>query len=61
MTVIAGPIDDEPCALYTVYGGLQAPREPEDISIDDVGELMASRLFWKQHALCSKPDDRKSR
>ncbi len=61
VTVIAGPLGDEPCALYTVYGGACAPREPEDTSITDANDLMNSELFWKQHALCSKPDDRKSR
>jgi hypothetical protein len=31
VTVIAGPADDQPCVLYTVFGGPQAPQEPGDL------------------------------
>lgn len=51
LTVIAGPEGDEPCVLYTAYGGPAAPREPWDETLDDAGKL-ESELFWSEHALC---------
>jgi len=58
VTVIAGPAgkDDgldteEPCVLYTAYGGPGAPREPGDSAISSWEELLKSREFWSQHAL----------
>jgi hypothetical protein len=50
VTVVAGPDGDEPCVLYTAYGGPEAPREPGDTSLDDAGRA-ASADFWKDHAL----------
>jgi hypothetical protein len=50
MTVIGGPDGDEPCVLYTAFGGHAAPREPWDPSLDDAGRA-ASEAFWAQHAL----------
>lgn len=51
ITVIAGPFREEPCALYTAYGGPVAPREPGDPSIKTWAELEESRSFWAAHAL----------
>lgn len=50
MTVIAGPSGDEPCVLYTCYGGPLAPREPGDTSLNDE-QRAESVAFWMQHAL----------
>ena len=51
LTIIAGPDQGEPCVLYTVYGGPQAPREPGDPSLKSWEEVRESRDFWEQHAL----------
>ena len=52
ITVVAGPDDKHnPCVLYTIYGGPQAPREPGDPSIFATVEFGTSVLFWKKHAL----------
>jgi hypothetical protein len=51
MTVIAGPHGDQPCVLYTAYGGPCAPREPGDPGIPTWEELQACRAFWAEHAL----------
>ena len=50
LVVIAGPHEDKPCVLFTVYGGGSAsPQEPfDDISGDKLKESLA---FWKDHAL----------
>ncbi len=50
VTVIAGPDGDEPCVLYTAFGGPLAPREPADpdMQLKDVEE---SKAFWAEHAL----------
>lgn len=53
VTVIAGPDGDEPCVLYTAYGGPQAPREPWDESLDDAGRA-ESEAFWAEHALSAE-------
>ena len=50
LTVIAGPAGDEPCVLYTAFGGPCAPREPWDPSLDSAGRA-ESQEFWGQHAL----------
>lgn len=55
VTVIAGPVGDEPCALYTAYGGPLAPREPGDPSMNSDAERRESALFWRDHALSSEP------
>lgn len=51
LTVIGGPDGDDPCVLYTAFGGPAAPREPFDLSLasDEVRE--ASEAFWAEHAL----------
>lgn len=50
VTVIAGPAGDEPCVLYTAYGGPCAPREPWDESMTEA-ERKESQRFWALHAL----------
>lgn len=35
VTVIAGPHGDEPCVLYTAFGGPLAPKEPNDPTLAD--------------------------
>lgn len=50
LTVIGGPDGDEPCVLYTAFGGPAAPREPWDPSLDDAGRA-ESIAFWSAHAL----------
>lgn len=51
ITVIAGPHEEEPCLLYTAFGGPLAPKEPEDQSLGTEDDRAASRAFWAQHAL----------
>lgn len=52
VTIISGPHGDDPCILYTAFGGPAAPREPFEFAEDDQGEeATASRVFWAQHAL----------
>jgi hypothetical protein len=51
ITVIAGPHGEEPCVLYTAFGGPSAPREPWDAGIKTDSEREASVLFWAAHAL----------
>lgn len=51
VTVIAGPYKDEPCILYTVFGGPLSPKEPLDPSILSDEEREKSKEFWSQHAL----------
>lgn len=48
VTIIAGPHGDEPCIVYTAFGGPLAPQEPGDPSCKDVA---ASAKFWNEHAL----------
>jgi len=48
VTIIAGPHDDEPCIVYTAFGGPLAPQEPGDPGCKDVE---ASTRFWSEHAL----------
>jgi len=48
VSVIAGPNEDEPCILYTAFGGPVAPQEPGDPGCRD---LDASTDFWAKHAL----------
>lgn len=50
VTVIAGPHGEDPCVLYTAFGGPSAPREPFDPSLDDAGRAV-SEAFWAEHAL----------
>jgi hypothetical protein len=50
LTVIGGPDGDEPCVLYTAYGGAQAPREPWDPSLTPEAREEAIH-FWAEHAL----------
>ena len=51
VTVIAGPSGDEPCVLYTIYGGPCAPREPGDLGLAGMEAILESREFWSKHAL----------
>lgn len=51
LTVIAGPEGDDPCVLYTAFGGPAAPREPFDPSLVSDEDKEASRAFWAEHAL----------
>ena len=49
VTVIAGPHLDEPCVLYTAFGGPLAPHEPwEHLAPED---RVKSEAFWREHAL----------
>lgn len=50
VTVIAGPLDSEPCVLYTAYGGPVTPREPGDSSLSPE-QYVESATFWAEHAL----------
>lgn len=50
LTVIGGPDGDEPCVLYTAYGGPRAEREPLDPDLPPA-EQEASAEFWAEHAL----------
>jgi hypothetical protein len=52
ITVIGGPSGDEPCVLYTAFGGPAAPREPFDPAIEDE-DFRVSMAFWRDHALSS--------
>jgi hypothetical protein len=51
LTVIAGPDGEEPCVLYTAFGGPAAPREGFDVSLQSDEVQQASRAFWEEHAL----------
>lgn len=51
ITVVAGPHEGHPCVLYTSYGGPQAPREPGDLSLGTMEQILESRAFWAEHAL----------
>jgi hypothetical protein len=52
VTVIAGPHGDEPCVLFTAFGGPLAPKEPGDATLE--GEKLAeSEDFWSKHALAA--------
>lgn len=48
LTVIAGPHEERPCIVYTIFGGPLAPQEPGDPGCKDVP---ASAAFWRDHAL----------
>lgn len=48
VTVIAGPHGEEPCVLYTAFGGPLTPQEPGDPGCKDVEK---STAFWAEHAL----------
>lgn len=50
VTVIAGPFENEPCVLYTAFGGPLAPKEPGDPTLSDA-DRPAAVEFWAQHAL----------
>lgn len=53
VSVIAGPFGDDPCVLYTVFGGPAAPKEPGDPAIKSDAEWKQSREFWAAHALAA--------
>lgn len=48
VTVIYGPHEGHAKVLYTVYGGPEAPQEPNDPRVRDKAE---SEKFWSEHAL----------
>lgn len=48
VSVIAGPHEEEPCILYTAFGGPVAPKEPFDAEGE---ERTRSEAFWAEHAL----------
>jgi hypothetical protein len=54
ITVVVGPnpADEGELALYTIYGGAEAPRELGDPSLNgDAAARAASEAFWAEHAL----------
>ena len=51
LTVIGGPHKDEPCILYTAFGGPSTPREPWDETLSTEAQKQEARAFWAQHAL----------
>ena len=57
ITVIAGPYGDNPCVLYTAYGGPIAPREPDDPGLESEADRAKSVEFWAEHALSIEADD----
>jgi len=54
VTIIAGPLDEEPCGLYTMYGGSLAPKEPWDPTLEP-SKKAASEIWWSEHALAIPP------
>jgi hypothetical protein len=50
VTVIAGPHGDEPCVLYTIFGGPVSPKELADPTLAEK-DRGASEQFWAVHAL----------
>lgn len=50
LTIIGGPHKDNPCILYTAYGGIYSPREPWDLTMN-AEEKKESEAFWATHAL----------
>jgi hypothetical protein len=48
LTIIGGPVNDAgEMAIYTMYGGPCAEKEPENSTNDQTAEIK----FWSQHAL----------
>ncbi len=62
ITVIAGPHKDAetgeeyPCVLYTAFGGLRTPKEPDDPDMK-LEEIEDSKAFWEEHALATPKED----
>lgn len=54
ITVIAGPHKEEPCVLYTAFGGPPAPKEPGDPSLEDGEKMREATTFWREHALAAR-------
>ena len=52
LTVIAGPHKEEPCILFTAYGGPCAPKEPFDCE-EGSDERSQSDEFWDKHAFAA--------
>jgi hypothetical protein len=48
VTVVYGPHNGKAKVLYTVYGGPEAPQEPNDPRVRDKAE---AEKFWSEHAL----------
>jgi hypothetical protein len=56
VTIIAGPHTDFRWALYTMFGGPLAPKEPATLNRQDTAQdHKESREFWAVHALSSQP------
>jgi hypothetical protein len=51
VTVIAGPHGDDPCVLYTAFGGPVAEKEVGDPTLTDDDAIAKSAAFWAEHAL----------
>ena len=49
ITVIAGPVGEDPCVMYTCYGGPCAPREPWNCP--EGADRWEAVKFWRKHAL----------
>ncbi len=56
LTIIAGPYNEHPCVLFTVFGGPVTPKKPGDITIKSETERLESEVFWSKHALGRTPD-----
>ena len=50
LVVIGGPYQEHSCILYTCFGGVLAPKEPQDPTLDP-DKLAESQAFWAVHAL----------
>lgn len=50
VTVIAGPHGEEPCILYTAFGGPLTPKEPGDPTLTPEQRAESERI-WALHAL----------
>ena len=51
VTVIAGPEGNDPCVLYTIFGGPLSPKEPTDPTLKGEEQIAESKAFWSVHAL----------
>lgn len=52
LTVIAGPYGDDPCVLYTMFGGPPSPKGINDPTLAEK-DREASVKFWAEHALAT--------
>ncbi len=51
LSIIAGPHEDKPWVVFTVFGGPVAPRESFNVPEEDTEALAESEAFWAEHAL----------